>query len=138
MDDCIRWVRKEALGELQGKRHSDIDTMITYKISWEQEERYFKLAIMKKRKSNNSNHLRSIKSDDKKVLVKGIDIKKRWREYINKLLNEDSIESLRTRKDTLLIGHTFYCKIRVEKMKKSMTRMKIRKTTGPDGIPIES
>ena len=102
MDDCIRWVGKEALGGLQGKRNSDIDTMITYKISWEQEERYFKLALMKKRKSNNLNHLRCIKSDNKKVLVKGNDIKERWREYFNKLLNEDSIESLRTRKDTFV------------------------------------
>ena len=53
--------------------------------------------------------------------MKDHDIKERWSEYFNKLLNEDYIGSIRTRDDTLLSGHTFYWRIIVVKVKKILT-----------------
>ena len=43
-----------------------------------------------------------------KALVKDNEIKERWIEYFNKILNKDSIRGLKMRVDTLLVGHTFY------------------------------
>lgn len=41
----------------------------------------------------------------KEELVKVNNIKEMWGEYLNKLLNEDTIGGLGTREDTLLAGH---------------------------------
>ena len=53
------------------------------------------------------------KGDDQKAIEKDNDIKERWRERFNKILNEDSIERLGTRDYALLAGHIFYHIIRV-------------------------
>ena len=53
-------------------------------------------------KSRDFDHLRYIKRDDQKVLMKDNAIKERCREYLNKLLNEDSKRDLGTRINTPL------------------------------------
>ena len=61
-----------------------------------------KLAKIRKRKSRDSDHVKCIKRNDQKVLLKDNDIKERQRKYFGKLLNEDYVEDIRTRDDTWL------------------------------------
>lgn len=71
--------------------------------------------------------------NDQKGLMREGDFKKRWREYFNKLLNEDSIGGLGSRNDYLLVGHIVYHRIRVVEMrkkKKTLIRLKTRKANG--------
>lgn len=79
--------------------------MMTYIISWELEKDkgIFKLAKMREMKCKDLDLVRFIRSDN--------NINKRWKEYFNKLLNEDSIRGLGTREDALLVGHSFYHRI---------------------------
>ena len=65
-----------------------------------------------------------IKSDDQKILVNDNNIKQKWREYFNKLLNEDFIGGMRTRENTSLAEHAFYCKIREVEVKKALMQVK--------------
>ena len=52
-------------------------------------EGYFKLAKIREKKSRDLDHVKCIKNNDQKVLVKDNDIKKRCGEYFRILLNED-------------------------------------------------
>ena len=67
-----------------------------------------KLAKIKERKIKDLDHIKCIKSNDQKGLVKDNDIKQRWREYFSKLLNEDYVRDIRTREDTLLAEQFFF------------------------------
>lgn len=51
----------------------------------------FTLTRTMKRKTWDLDNARRIKSDGQKVLAKENDIKERWREYFNKISNEDPI-----------------------------------------------
>lgn len=58
-------------------------------------EIFSNLKKMRERKSRNLNHVRCIRSEDQKILLKDNDIIERWRGYFNKLLNEESFGGLR-------------------------------------------
>ena len=51
-----------------------------------------------------------LKAMTTRFLVKDSDIKERWREYYVKFLNEDYVGDIRTRDDTQLTKHTFFCR----------------------------
>jgi hypothetical protein len=73
-----------------------------------------------------------------RLLTKDEDIKNRWREYFNKLFNEDSGSSsieLDISSDDL--NRQFVRTIQESKVKDALKRMKGGKAMGPDGIPIE-
>ena len=81
----------------------------------------FKLAKIGERKSKDLDHVKCIKSNDQKILVKDNDIKEKWREYFSKLLNEDYIGDIRPREDTSLVEHTFFsCRIRMVEVRKTL------------------
>ena len=63
---------------------------MTYIVSWEEakERDNFKLARMRLGKGRGFDYIRCRKSDNQKVLVKGSDIKERWKEYFNKLFRK--------------------------------------------------
>ena len=69
--------------------------MMTYMIGWEQEKDIFKLAKLRERKSRDLDHIKCIKSNEQKVLVKDNLVKERWKEYVSKLLNEDYVGDMR-------------------------------------------
>ena len=63
-----------------------------YRLGTREGERgIFKLAKIRERKSRDLDHVKCIKSNDQKVLVKDNDIKERWMKYFGKLLNEDYV-----------------------------------------------
>lgn len=90
---------------------------------------------MKEKKRRDFNHIKCIKNDDQKVLVKNNDIKERWIEYFNELFNEDSIGGLKTRENTSLARHTFYRRNRVAKVKKALVKGKLEKL--PDKMKFQ-
>jgi hypothetical protein len=70
--------------------------------------------------------------------LKDEDIKNRWREYFDKLFNEESESSsieLDISSDDL--NRQFVRMIRESEVKDVLKRMKGGKAMGPDGIPIE-
>ena len=65
-------------------------------------------------------------------------IKKRWREYFDKLFNGSSTQDL----DDLTtqcqdMNHNYMRRVSESEVKEALKRMKSMKTVGPDGIPIE-
>ena len=79
-----------------------------------------------------------MKDEDQKILVQDEEIKKRWREYFDKLFNGSSVQDL----DDLTIhcqnmNRNYMRRISESEVKDALKRMKLRKAVGPDGIPIE-
>ena len=53
------------------------------------EKRIYKVAKIRERKTKDFNQVKCIKSEDSKVLVRDEEIKERWNNYFEKLLNEE-------------------------------------------------
>ena len=94
----------------------------------------YKLAKTRKRGSQDIDRMIFVKDRESKILCGDDDIKKRWREYFDKLLNTKNQRKDLQRSDEIegpmrLISES-EVKIQLEKMKN-------RKATGPDEFPIE-
>jgi hypothetical protein len=72
------------------------------------------------------------------LITKDEDIRNRWREYFDKLFNEDSVSSS-IELDISLDDRNrqFVRRIQESDVKDALKRMKGDKAMGPDGIPIE-
>ena len=70
--------------------------------------------------------------------MKDTDIKKKWKEYFDKLFNGNYIQDVG---DVNIqpndLNRDFMRRIRPCKVKEALCRMKTRKAVGPDEIPIE-
>jgi hypothetical protein len=96
------------------------------------------MAKSRERKTRGIIQVKCIKDETEWLLIKDEDIKNRWREYFDKLFNEDSESSsieLGISSDDL--NKQFVCRIQESEVKDALKRMKGGKMMGPDGIPIE-
>jgi hypothetical protein len=96
------------------------------------------MAKSRERKMRYIIQIKYIKDVTERLLTKDEDIKNRWREYFDKLFNEDSGSSsieLDISSDDL--NRQFVCRIQESEVKDALKRMKGDKMIGPDGIPIE-
>jgi hypothetical protein len=92
----------------------------------------------RERKTRDIIQVKCIKDETERLLAKDEDIKNRWREYFDKLFNEDNGSSsieLDISSDDL--NRQFVCRIQQSEVKDALKRMQGGKTIGPDGIPIE-
>jgi hypothetical protein len=96
------------------------------------------MAKSRERKTRDIIQVKCIKDVIERLLAKDEDIKNRWREYFDKLFNEDSRSSsieLDISSDDL--NKQFVHKIQESEVKDALKRMKGGKAMGPNGIPIE-
>jgi hypothetical protein len=96
------------------------------------------MAKSRERKTRDIIQVKCIKDVIERLLAKDEDIKNRWREYFDKLFNEDSRSSsieLNISSDDLT--KQFVHKIQESEVKDALKRMKGGKAMGLDGIPIE-
>jgi hypothetical protein len=104
----------------------------------EGEKDIYRMAKSRERKTSDIIQVKCIKDEIERLLTTDEDIKNRWREYFNKLFNDDSGSSfieLDISSDDL--NRHFVCEIQESDVKDDLKRMKGGKTMDPDGIPIE-
>jgi hypothetical protein len=96
------------------------------------------MAKSRERKTRDTIQVKCIKDATERLLTKDEDIKNRWREYFDKLFNEDSGSSsieLDISSDDL--NKQFVRRIQESEVKDALKKMKGGKAMGPDGIPID-
>jgi hypothetical protein len=96
------------------------------------------MAKSRERKTRDIIQVKYIKDETERLLTKDEDIKNSWREYCDKLFNEDSGSSsieLDSSSDDLSMQ--FVHRIQESEVKDTLKRLKGGKMMGPDGIPIE-
>jgi hypothetical protein len=98
----------------------------------------YKMAKIWERKTRDVNQVKCIKDGEDQVLVKDEDIKHRWREYFDKLSNDE------TESSTIEIDESFYDtsrrfvrRIQESEVKDALKRMKWRKEMSLGCISIE-
>ncbi|GMP25038.1 hypothetical protein CsSME_00002089 [Camellia sinensis var. sinensis] len=129
---------KKVVRETKLKVYDDLYTRLDSK---EGEKRVYKLAKIRERKTRDFNQVKCIKSEDSKVLVKDDEIKERWKNYFEKLLNEEhGSTTIREEiiSNTINQDYRFFRRIRNFKVEIALKKMKSKKALGPDDIPIEA
>jgi hypothetical protein len=104
----------------------------------EGEKDIFRMAKSQERKTRDIVQVKWIKDVTERLRTKDEDIKNVWREYFDKLFNEDSGSSsieLDISSDDL--NRQFIRSIQESNVKDALKRMKGGKAMGLDGIPIE-
>jgi hypothetical protein len=104
----------------------------------EGEKDIYRMTKSRERKTRDINQVKCIKVVTERFLTKDEDIKNRWREYFDKLSNEDSESSsieLDISSDDL--NRQFARRIQESEVKDALKRMKGGKAMGPDELPIE-
>lgn len=97
-------------------------------------KRIYKLARTRQRRAKDIDRIVFIKDEQGKIMSEDKDIKERWKEYFNRLLN--------TKNRTPEIGDTGVVQgpvedISEEEVTKQIERMKLNKAKGPDELPVE-
>jgi len=126
---------KRAVSEARGRMYDGLYQRLGTK---EGEKDIYRMAKSRERKTRDIIQVKCIKDETERLLTKDEDIKNRWREYFDKLFNEDNGSSsteLDISSDDL--NRHFVRRIQESEVKDALKRMKGGKAMGPDGIPIE-
>ena len=101
----------------------------------EGEKELYKLARQRNRAGKDVQHVRVIKDENGNVMVNSEAVLKRWKEYFEKLMNQENNRDPRT-EETEVVNEEVNCVSR-EEVKNALRRMKKGKAVGPDELPVE-
>ncbi|XP_059045645.1 uncharacterized protein LOC131841338 [Achroia grisella] len=90
---------------------------------------------MRDKSTNDGVYVKCIKDDKGKVLMKEDDIKDRWKNYFENLMNEENSWNKSIGEERVNVG--LVREVRMEEVKQAVRSMKSSKAVGPDGIPVE-
>ena len=93
------------------------------------------MARQRDRAGKDVQHVRVIKDENGNVMVNSEAVLKRWKEYFEKLMNEENSRDPRT-EEAEVVNEEVNCVSR-EEIKNALRRMKKGKAAGPDELPIE-
>ena len=96
----------------------------------EGEKELYRLARQRVRAGKDVQHVRVIKDENGNVMVNSEAVLKRWKEYFEKLINEENNREPRTEEAEVV-------KEEVNCVKNALRRMKKGKAVGPDELPVE-
>jgi Reverse transcriptase (RNA-dependent DNA polymerase) len=102
----------------------------------EDENDVYKMAKLRERKIKNFNQVKCINEPDR-LLVKDEEINNRWREYFDKLFNDESEKTAIELDDSIDTNRRFVRRIQESEVKEALKKMKTGKAFGPDDILIE-
>jgi hypothetical protein len=126
---------KRAVSEARGQMYDGLYQRLGTK---EGVKDIYKIAKSRERKTRDIIQVKCIKDATERLLTKDEDIKNRWREYFDKLFNEDSGSSsieLDISSDDL--NKQFMRRIQEFEVRDALKRIKGGKAMGPDGVTIE-
>ena len=110
------------------KLYEELDTK-------EGQGKIFNSAKQRNKSTKNISHIKQMKDEDGRVLREENEILKRWKEYFEKLLNEENPRSLRGEG---VPNNGEETEITRREVELAMGKMKMGKATGPDDLPIEA
>ena len=116
----------------KGRAYDDLYAILETK---EGEKELYRLARQRDRAGKDVLHVRVIKDKNGNVMVNSEAVLKRWKEFFEKLMNEENNRDPRTEKAEVL-NEEVNCVGR-EEVKNALRRMKKDKAVGPDDLPVE-
>jgi hypothetical protein len=122
------------VSEARGHAYAELYQILGTK---EGENDVYKIAKFRERKTRDFNQIKCIKDEADRLLVKDNDIKNRWREYFDKLFNDESEKTVIELDDSVDTNKRFVRRIQESKVKEALKKMKTGKALGSVDIPIE-
>ena len=101
----------------------------------EVEKELYRLARHRDRAVKDVQHVRVIKDENGNVMVNSEAVLNRWKEYFEKLMNEENIREPRT-EEAEVVNEEVNCVSR-EEVKNALRRTKKGKAVGPDELQVE-
>ena len=123
---------KKAVAMAKGRVYDDVYARLETK---EGEKELYRLARQRDRAGKDVQHVRVIKDENGNVMVNSEAVLKRWKEYFEKLMNEENNREPRT-EEAEVVNEEVNCVSR-EEVKNALRRMKKGKAVGPDELPVE-
>ena len=123
---------KKAVAMAKGRAYGDLYARLETK---EGEKELYRLARQRDRAGKDVQHVRVIKDENGNVMVNSEALLKRWKEYFEKLMNEENNREPRT-EETEVVNEEVNC-VNREEVKKAVRRIKKDKAVGPDELPVE-
>ena len=123
---------KKAVAMAKGRVYNDFYARLETK---EGEKELYRLARQRDRAGKDVLHVRVIKDKNGNVMVNSKALLKRWKEYFEKLMNEENKIDPRT-EEPEVVNEEVNCVSR-EEVKNALRRTKKDKAVGPDELPVE-
>ena len=101
----------------------------------EGEKELYRLARQRDRARKDVQHVRVIKEENGNVMVNSEAMLKKWKEYFEKLINEENNKDHRA-EEAEVVNEKVNCVSR-EEVKNALRRMKKGKAVAPDELPVE-
>jgi hypothetical protein len=124
----------KAVSEARGQAYTELYRKLDTK---EGENDVYKMAKLQERNTRDFNQVKCIKDKADRLLVKDEEIKNRWREYFDKLFNDESEKITIELDDSIDTNRRFVRRIQESKLKEALKKIKTGKVLGSDDIPIE-
>ncbi|KAK3517800.1 hypothetical protein QTP70_018963, partial [Hemibagrus guttatus] len=121
--------------EVSKAKQKAYDELYTRLDTREGQKDLYRLARQRDRDGKDVQQVRVIKDRDGRVLTSEESVQRRWKEYFEELMNEESEREKRV--EGVNSVEQKVDKIRKDEVRKSLKRMKSGKAVGPDDIPVE-
>ena len=116
----------------KGRAYDDLYARLETK---EGEQELYRLARQRDRAGKDVQHVRVIKDENGNVMVNSEAVLKRWKNYFEKLMNEENNREPRTEEAEVVNKEVNY--LSREEVKNALKRMKKGKAVGSDELPVE-
>ena len=123
---------KKAVAMAKGRAYDDLYARLETK---EGEKELYRLARQRDRAGKDVQHIRVLKDENGNVMVYSETVLKRWKEYFEKMMNEENNRDPRTEKPEV-VNEEVNCVSR-EEVKNALRWMKKGKAVGPDELQVE-
>ena len=123
---------KKAVAMAKGRAYDDLYARLETKKG---EKELYRLARQRDRAGKDVQHVRVIKDENGNVMINSEAVLKRWKEYFEKLMNEENNRDSRI-EEAEVVNEEVNCVSR-EEAKNALRRMKKGKAAGPDKFPVE-
>ncbi|KAK3570673.1 hypothetical protein QTP86_024754 [Hemibagrus guttatus] len=121
--------------EVSKAKQKAYDELYTRLDTREGEKDLYRLARQRDQDGKDVQQVRVIKDRDGRVLTSEESVQRRWKEYFEELMNEESEREKRV--EGVNSVEQKVDKIRKDEVRKALKRMKSGKAVGPDDIPVE-
>jgi hypothetical protein len=122
------------VSEVRGQAYTELYRILDTK---EGENDVYKMTKLRERKTRDFNQIKCIKDEVDRLLVKDEEIKNRWKEYFDKLFNDESEKTAIELDDSIDTNRRFVRRIQEFEVKEALKKIKTSKALGSDDIPIE-
>ena len=116
----------------KGRAYGDLYARLETK---EGEKKLYRLGWQRDRAGNDVQHVRVIKDENGNIMVNSEAVLKRWKEYFEKLMNEENNTNPRTEEPEVVNEEVNY--VSREEVKNALRRMRKGKALRPDELPVE-